>query len=51
MMITPLILMSIMELGMCLGNVATKEDDLKRRKNPQAIVDLKKKNDQDIKST
>lgn len=35
--------MSIMELGMCLGNVATEADDLKRRKNPQAIVDLKKK--------
>lgn len=36
--------MSIMELGMCLGNVATEADDLKRRKNPLLwIVDLKKK--------
>lgn len=35
MMITPLILMSGVELGMCLANVATEADDLKRREKPQ----------------
>lgn len=36
MMISPLILMSGRELGMCLANAATEADDFKRRGNPQA---------------